>query len=449
MAFAASEGIRAAAPALAGVVSDERDGAAKSREMRLARIARRLVRECAVRSILLFVLWLCLSYALGLGVVSYRLRFAELVFVFAFLPSVAYGIADFKEARAAISEMWAFGQLNYGDISRLLSTQNILAAEILQSKPYIDVMHDHVGDSLAESEREVVEVIAQIGLLNAKANQQREHIAQSIKSGKELTESTHIRVEHNRQIIAAIELQLQEQNKEFKHNFERIQGLAGEIDSLTPLVKLITSIAQQTYLLALNAEIEAARAGNAGRGFAVVANEVRSLAVRSNRAASDITVRIQATCRRVNEELSLARTSLQEHEANDVMKVLVADLEHMQQDFTSNGKLLLDVITEVDASYEESVNRLSQALGHIQFQDVMRQRMQHVQEAMLEMRDHLQHLMELPGDAAWDGTLDATFKTMLADQLKKYRMASQTVTHLTVSGGMIESEQSQPAVELF
>jgi len=43
------------------------------------------------------------------------------------------------------------------------------------------------------------------------------------------------------------------------------------------------------------------------------------------------------------------------------------------------------VISGVDASYQESVNRLSKALGHIQFQDVMRQRLEHVQEALREM----------------------------------------------------------------
>ncbi len=321
--------------------------------------------------------------------------------------------------------------------------------ELKDSQPYVDVMHHQIGDSLAESEREVVKAIEQIGILNEKANQQREHIAHSIKSGRKLTESTYLRVENNKQIIAAIDMQFATQIDEFRSNFKRIEGLANEVGALTPLIKVITSIAQQTNLLALNAEIEAARAGSAGRGFAVVAFEVRKLAVSTTRAAADIGARINTTCKRVNEEMAEARESLQEHEASDAMSHLVADLSVMQSEFARNGQLLLDVITEVDANYEESVSRLTQALGHIQFQDVMRQRMEHVQEALVQLRDHMLYLKDRPCDPVWDGTLDMTFKAMLADHLKKYRMASQTITHLHVAGGKDTQDHSRPAIELF
>jgi len=218
---------------------------------------------------------------------------------------------------------------------------------------------------------------------------------------------------------------------------------------LTPLIKVITTIAQQTSLLALNAEIEAAHAGSAGRGFAVVALEVRKLAVLSTQAAADIAAKINATCKRVDEEMSSAQASLEQHEASSAMSHLATDLGEMQLEFCKNSQLLLEVITEVDANYAESVTRLAEALGHIQFQDVMRQRMEHVQGALVEMRDHLLQLAERPDRPGWDGLFDTTFKTLLESHLNSYKMASQTVTHLAVAGGSSESDHSRPAIELF
>jgi methyl-accepting chemotaxis protein len=68
----------------------------------------------------------------------------------------------------------------------------------------------------------------------------------------------------------------------------RIGELSRAADRIGDVVKLITAIAEQTNLLALNATIEAARAGEAGKGFAVVASEVKQLAAQTAKATSDI-----------------------------------------------------------------------------------------------------------------------------------------------------------------
>jgi len=325
----------------------------------------------------------------------------------------------------------------------------MLSAEIKDSKPYIDVMHEQIGGSLAESEREIMALIEQLNLLSAQSSQQMERITQSVQGGKELTDVTHGRVERNNQLISKLEAKLGEQACEMHGNYEQIRLLADDVMALTPIIQVISSIAKQTSLLALNAGIEAARAGNAGRGFSVVANEVRELSKRSTSAAAEIAGKLNATASKVAAKMAEAQKALEEKHGLDELQQLGHDLTQMQQDFSHSSKLQLDVISDVEAGHREGVSHLLAAMGHIQFQDVMRQRMEHVQVALVEMRNHLLHLAETQDRPGWDALFDTTFKTLLESHLNNYRMASQTITHLAVAGGESDTNQSGPAIELF
>lgn len=416
---------------------------------RLRRSRTRLIAETLIRLTLTTLVWLLTCRMIGNALAPYRLRFALLLLGLLVLPGFVLKWLNWREASRAIREMWAFGRFNYGQISSLLASRGVIEQELRHACPFLNLLHQQIGGSLQESESEVVKAIHQLHLLHQQASEQQALIAGSIRSGRELKESTDRRVLAGQEAIETLRFELDRQTSEMHANLDRIAKLAEEMRSLAPLTRVINSIAQQTTLLALNAEIEAARAGSAGRGFGVVAHEVRKLAVHTTQTAADMVSRIQSACRRADGDMEEARAALDQHESGMRLRQLVAGLGEMQQEFRRNSVLLLDVISAVEATHVESVARLGDACGHIQFQDVMRQRLEHVQNALIQMRDHLTGLGDLVNDPAWDGALSITFSDLFDAQAGQYRMASQTRTHLAVSSGSTTSAASGPAIELF
>lgn len=218
-------------------------------------------------------------------------------------------------------------------------------------------------------------IISRVGDLAATANQLVEYLEKA-KFGGNLEEEIKERSNSVENLVRMLKGRLES-------DLEKIFSMTQSIRAMTGKVGAISTIADQTNLLALNAAIEAARAGNAGRGFAVVAGEIRKLAQDAASAAQDI-----------ESSMLKARTALEEGFDDVYRKRVESDAREAQEVLATIQKLggnysetqafynaLMVVMAECNA---ELVQGLSELLGDVQFQDVIRQSIERMQAVRLQ-----------------------------------------------------------------
>lgn len=153
---------------------------------------------------------------------------------------------------------------------------------------------------------------------------------------------------------------------------KEMQTLKECTDKMQDIIELISSVARQTSMLALNASIESARAGEAGRGFAVVASQISSLAAQTNEATTDINGligNITESVGSVTEAMDklLESSKLQNNYVEGTAESFDKIRESTQGIFKQTAQLkeMVDVVLEANEQVNESIGNVSALTGEI------------------------------------------------------------------------------------
>ncbi|GIF10311.1 methyl-accepting chemotaxis protein [Actinoplanes teichomyceticus] len=325
-----------------------------------------------------------------------------------------------------------------------------VVAEALQPVPsYCDVIDGHVRDVIDQTNEAARGILQQLVKVDSLAEVMAGDVSQLAGTlSRTETELSQVSASNDQLVGRLISY--------FLYRDHQIRALVDQMRELNQHVTQIEEVSRATNILALNAMIEAVRAGDAGEGFSVVADEVRKLAHRSSEAAqgigssiADLTAKLDAVLSD-DSHFDAGRETPPMKEDTAMTRRLggIANAQREMSQMVSG--ILRDTVTaarQVQQSSDALTTETTGAVGHVQFQDISRQMLEHVGNAVADVRRQCEDVAayargEVDADEVRQRAID------VEDLRARHVMARQRHTHAEQTGATAQNG-TEPFIELF
>jgi methyl-accepting chemotaxis protein len=326
---------------------------------------------------------------------------------------------------------------------------DVVASALDPVPSYCDVVDGHVRDVIEQTGEAAQAIVQQLVKVDSLAEVMAGDVAQLAGTlSRAETELVQVSASNDQLVGRLISY--------FLHRDHQIRALVDQMRELDQHVKQIEEVSRATNILALNAMIEAVRAGEAGEGFSVVADEVRKLAHRSAEAAHGIGSSIGDLTAKLDGVLSDDSQFDRDQQIPDTTEETamtrrlggIADAQREMSEMVSG--ILKDTVNaadQVQRSSDALTTETTGAVGHVQFQDISRQMLEHVADAVTDVRRQSEDVAAYArGGLTEEELLERVIS--VEDLRSKHVMSRQRTTHAAQTGGPGHND-AEPLIELF